>query len=60
MDSLAFKKSFTRAEGPTVRRNTHFPGVPLMALTATATDKVAADIIKCLAIPTCHHFLVRK
>lgn len=33
-----------------------FPGVPVMALTATATNMVQADIIQNLAIPTCLKF----
>src|SRR5499433_3947695 len=35
---------------------THFPGVPMMALTATATERVRADIIKQLKLgePRCY------
>lgn len=35
---------------------THFPGVPMMALTATATERVRADIIKQLKLrePCCY------
>ncbi len=33
-------------------------GLPVMALTATATSKVIDDIIKSLKIPRCQHFQV--
>ena len=33
-------------------------GLPVMALTATATSKVIDDILKSLKIPRCHHFQV--
>ena len=33
-------------------------GLPVMALTATATSKVTEDIIKSLKIPRCQHFQV--
>lgn len=33
-----------------------FPGVPIIALTATATEKVRADIVRQLALPSPHIF----
>lgn len=35
-----------------------FPGVPLMALTATATERVAGDVLSTLRIPAARRFKV--
>jgi ATP-dependent DNA helicase RecQ len=36
---------------------THLPGVPIMALTATATERVRADILKQLKLQTAHCYV---
>lgn len=37
----------------------HFPGVPFMALTATATPRVRADVVKQLGMTKTKWFLTR-